>query len=165
MKELKNIQNSGFKTPDNYFDGIEDQVMSKIKLDNMLDNASDSGFKAPENYFDSLEDKVFDKLQPKEETKVVSIFRSKYIAYISGVAAMLLLSLIIFTNNDDASEIDLELVESYIINEDNIDAYDLAELLTEEDFEDVEEFSISTSDDELEDYLLDNIDIEDIYIE
>mgnify|MGYP000465539401 CR=1 FL=1 len=37
--------------------------------------------------------------------------------------------------------------------------------ITEEDFEDVEEFSISTSDDELEDYLLDNIDIEDIYIE
>lgn len=166
MKELNNIKNSGFKTPDNYFEGIEDQVMNKIKLDEMLNNSNGSGYKTPDNYFDSLEDTIFEQLKPKEETKVISIFRSKYIKYASGIAAMLLLSLFFFTQvGGESEEVDLELVENYIFSEDNIDAYDLAELLTDEDFEDFEAFSITTSDEDLENYLLENIDIEDIYVE
>ena len=61
-KELKNIKTTGFKTPDNYFDTIEDNVIDNIKLNDVLNNES-NGQTIPEGYFDSIEDSVFQKIR------------------------------------------------------------------------------------------------------
>ena len=50
-ENLHNIKQSGFKTPNAYFDTIEDQIMSQISLKNSNEN---SGFKVPDNYFETI---------------------------------------------------------------------------------------------------------------
>ena len=73
-KELKNIKTTGFKTPDNYFDTIEDNVMDNIKLNNIL-NSKSTGQTTPEGYFDTIEDSVFQKINSsKKEIKVIDKF-------------------------------------------------------------------------------------------
>ena len=59
--------------------------------------------------------------------------------------------------------LDDEMVESYIIDE-GIDTYELAALLTEEELTtlDTEIFTNTFTDDSLEDYLLENADMESI---
>ena len=65
-KELKNIKTTGFKTPDNYFDTIEDNVMDNIKLNNIL-NSKSTGQTTPEGYFDTIEDSVFQKINSSKK--------------------------------------------------------------------------------------------------
>jgi len=52
-ENLNNTKQSGFKTPNNYFNTIEDQIMSQISLEKIDKN---SGFKVPDNYFDTIEE-------------------------------------------------------------------------------------------------------------
>lgn len=156
----KNIP-SGFKVPKGYFDSFEDKLMEQLKSESTFE-VSEPGFKVPENYLDSIENSVFEKLNEKKETPVISIFRSKKLYFISGIAASLLLLFAVFINSSNTTEeLSFEMVENYFINSD-LDTYELAELLTDVEIL-VEDFSIAEIDykeENLEDYLIDNADIE-----
>ncbi|WP_426668467.1 hypothetical protein ACPPVU_19970 [Mucilaginibacter sp. McL0603] len=53
---LKQVNSSNpFTVPDGYFDGLEQQIVSFIKLDELKNDAAPlQGFTVPENYFDEL---------------------------------------------------------------------------------------------------------------
>jgi len=51
-----------FKVPQDYFDSIEDLVLSNISVKNFHSNSA-SSFKTPENYFDSIENVIITKLK------------------------------------------------------------------------------------------------------
>ena len=160
--KLHKIKNSGFKLPDDYINKLEDQIMGHIKID----EAKTSGFNIPENYLDSLEDSILEKVSGKENTKVISLFDRKTLIYISGIAAAILLmfALGVFNNVDPYSQLDNELVENYILAED-ISSYEIASLMTDEEL--IEDNFIENEfiQENLEDYLLDNLDIEDLITE
>ena len=165
MSNLDNIKQSGFKAPKGYFTNLEDRIIDEIKLDNALKKGNESSFMMPDGYLDGLEDVIMSKL-PKEETKVVSIFRRSNLVYLSGVAAAILILVAVFVNTGNSlnlETLDDEMVESYIIDE-GIDTYELAALLTEEELTtlDTEIFTNTFTDDSLEDYLLENADMESI---
>lgn len=165
MSKLDNIKKSGFKVPKGYFANFEDRIIDEIKLNNALQNSKGSGFEMPDSYLDNLEDSIMSKL-PEKETKVVSIFSKRNFTYISGIAAAILILFAVVMNTNGSFNIDAldeELVESYILNED-IDTYELASLLTEEELTtlDTEIFNNTFSDNSLEYYLLENADLEDI---
>ncbi len=167
MKQnLNNIKKTGFKTPENYFDSLEDQIMNTIKTNHTLGNIEDTGFKIPNEYIDNVEDAVFSKLRLEEKTKVVSLFSKRNLMYVSGLAATMLIFFSIFMNSNEETieTIDIELVENYIIDED-IDSYEIAALLTNEDLS--EDFLVESNimDESLETYILENISIEDLLIE
>ena len=157
---LHNIKETGFKTPPKYFESLEDQIMSQIKLTEV----EESGFKMPINYLDSIEDRVINTITKKDPTKVISLFSKQYIIYISGIAAtiLLLLNLSIFDKN--VWDLEAETVENYMINE-AISSYEIASLLEEEDLIEENFINHNFSDENIENYVLDNIDIEELILE
>ena len=125
---LHNIKDSGFKTPKNYFDGLEDSILNQIKLQEKVE---DAGFKVPDNYFDSLDDKILDKVTHKP--KVISLFTKRNLLYASSIAAALVLMFNIIGNKNDITFDDLEMasIENYLSEED-FSSYEYASLLTVE---------------------------------
>ncbi len=161
---LHNINKTGFKIPDNYFDSVEDQLMDKINSEQLDDNKI-TGFKTPDDYFDSVEDNVFKQLNKDNKTKVVALFSRKNLMYLSGVAAAVLIMLSIFIKDKGETifDLDSEMVEAYFLEQD-ISSYELLALLTEEELYNIN-FEILNEvfkNETIEDYLLDNIEIEDI---
>lgn len=156
--KLHNIKNAGFKTPKNYFNSLEDSIMTQILLKDKID---DTGFKSPENYFDSLEDTVLKNV--KHQPKVITLFRKRNLYYISSIAASLILMFSIFMKKDTLSFDDLEVasIENYLYNEE-IDSYEIASLLTEEELSTDNFIESELSEDVIQDYLLENATIEDL---
>ena len=161
MKKEVDIEKTGFKTPDNYFDGIEDAVFEKIKDQKQLDSVNSPGFNTPETYFDSIEDRVL--VQLERPTKVISLVKTKRILYITSLAAAAILVLTLILKNPNASfeVLDTELVENYII-EQELSTYELTSLLSDADLSEiyVDPIGETISDDTLENYLIDNVDLE-----
>ena len=162
-KELNNIKKTGFNAPKEYFNGLEDKIMNNINLNNHLKNEKSTGFTMPNGYLNFLEDAVLNNV--KKEPKVITLFSKQSLIYISGVAAAILIMFNVFWNTTETSieTIDPELVENYFIDE-GIDTYEIAALFTEEELTTINTdiFDQTFNDDSLEDYLLENANIEDI---
>lgn len=160
--KLKNIKNTGFNVPANYFDGIEDSVLSQIKLKSI----EGTGFKVPEGYFESLEDTVISKIHKKDSTKVINLFSRRNLLYVSSIAAALLLLFnLTDLNNKNISFENLEtaMLETYV-NE-YIDSYDMASLFVEEEIT-VENFiEHNLSEENMENYILNHVDMEYFFSE
>jgi len=167
MKQnLKNIKKIGFKTPDNYFDTLEDQIVTSLNLDESLGNVKEAGFEMPKDYLDSVEDKVFKSLEIEERLKLVSLFSKRNLMYVSGIAATLLIFFSIFINSrtETNESIGMEYVENYIIAED-IDSYEIAALLSDDNLTEDIFIESDIMDGSLETYILENTTIEDLLIE
>ncbi len=163
---LNNIKKAGFKTPENYFDAVEDNIMNAIKQENNLNLSKETGFKTPENYFDAFEDVVINKIETKNTPKVITLFSKRNLLYASSIAAavLLLFNLSIFNKEVTWDSLDTLTVENYIIDE-GIDSYELAALLTDDDFSETDFLEQNITDETLENYLLDNLDLEELIIE
>ena len=159
-EKLHNIKENGFKVPEGYFDSLEDNIMSELKL---KDQVNTSGYTTPDNYFEALEDSILDKVSEEKDTKVINIFSRRNIIYASAVAAaiVLLFNLSIFGESEEW-DIDNETVENYILDE-GITSYEIASLLDEEEL--TEEDFIDYTDEEnyIEDYIIDDLNVEDLY--
>lgn len=162
-KEL-NIKNTGFETPKNYFDSVEDAVFSSLQSEKLKNSTSDPGYSIPEGYFDRLEDEVLSKID-KPETKVISLNTRKLLYTATSIAAILVLYFTLFnkTEPNTLDFLDTEVVEAYIL-EQEIDSYELASLLTDEDIDTIngDIFKEEFNTDQLEEYILENIELESI---
>ena len=163
---LNNIKNTGFKTPDNYFDAVEENIMNAIMQENNGSLSKETGFKTPDNYFDAIEEVIIDKIETKTTPKVIQLFSRKNLLYVSSIAAaiLLLFNLSLFDKEITWDSLDIQTVENYIIDE-GIDSYELATLLMDEDFSEIEFIEQNITDEALENYLLDNLDLEELMIE
>ena len=161
---FKDIAEPGYSAPSTYFDSIEERVLGRLKKDTALESVKDSGFKTPNNYFEQVEDRVMANLDDDKVVRLVPLFSRRNILYASGVAAALIIMFSIYFNKPSGIDtLDIEVVESYLEDQD-IDAYDIASLLTLEDLEDDELGIIEDdfSEESLEEYLMDNANLEDI---
>lgn len=161
---LHNIKSTGFKTPDNYFESLDDAIYSKLAEDNLSSKINSNGFEVPEDYFETFDDKVLSAVNENDSTKVIPPFSWKKAAYISGIAASLVLVFnILFTDTDELTFDDLETVsiENYLLNED-LNAYEIAPYLgaSELNSNDFVDTNIKASD--IEDYLIQNSDVEQL---
>ncbi|WP_298238826.1 hypothetical protein [uncultured Algibacter sp.] len=163
---LHNIKSAGFKIPDGYLESLNEQILSKLKNEDTLDTFKETAFKTPDGYFDSLEERILNKASDKRESKVVSLFNRRNIIYISGIAAtiLLLLNLFIFNNSPTFDTLETETVENYVISE-SIDSYEIASLLTNEQLNEDSFVEYNFEEEIVEEYLLNNIDIEDLMLE
>ncbi len=115
MKELNQIKKSGFKTPENYFNDLEDHLLSNIKLSEKIEA---SGFKIPENYLETIEDNILKKTH-NTSSKVI-VFKRNYLYAISSIAAAVLLLISLNLSKSSTTTIDLvdnEAIENYILEE------------------------------------------------
>lgn len=163
---LNNIKNPGFKTPDNYFETVEDNIMDAIKQENALNLSTETGFKTPNNYFNNLEDVIISKIETKNSPKVIALFTKRNLLYASSIAAAVLLffNLSIFDKEITFDSLNTETVENYIIDE-GISSYELAALLPNDGLIETDFIQQNITDITLENYLLDNFDFEELIIE
>ena len=189
MSILNNIQGSGFKTPKNYFnslesricaqaskgqnpanmqvpegyfEGLEDTIMKAVTKDAVLDKNKGSGMSVPEGYLNTLEETISAQII-KKDPKVISLFTTRNLLYASSIAAAILILFNLFINQDKTTfeNLDVELVENYIINQD-LDSYELASLLNDEDLNTENFIDSDIFSEAVEDYLMDNTDIEEL---
>ena len=162
-KNLKDIQDSGFKVPKDYFENFDNSIMSHANLN---EKVSDSGFSVPDDYFDAVEENILNSISSKESTKVISLINRKSIIYISSIAAALVLLFNLINRNPgvDIDSIETASIESYLSSED-FNSDELAALFDDTEFLDDSFNSISFSEEAVEDYVNDNLELNDLYIE
>ncbi len=164
-KKLNTVKSTGFKVPKDYFENFEDSLFEKMNTQKTI-GVSQTGFEVPKDYFENIEDRILDNVKDKEETKVISLFNRKTVVYISSIAAavLLLFNLSIFNSTVTVGDLETATVENYILEED-ISSYDIASLFTEElpNEEGLVDFDLD--EERLEEYLLNNADIENLMIE
>lgn len=185
---LKN-QGSGFKTPENYFDTIENEVISNVAVKKFPEK---EGFKVPTNYFDhvetgifeilekdkgsnqaknsvpegyfqTIEDNVFKKLKEENliQPKVIPL-RLKFIKIVTplAIAASILLFFVVNYNSDKYSIEDIASSEIDAWIEDDLIELDASQIA--EVFSDVNlNEELNSDDEELLEYL-NGTDIESI---
>ena len=159
--KLHKVKSTGFKTPDHYFESFEDRLFARLNDEEPSIGINETGFEVPKDYFDALDAKIMGKLNT-DDKPIVKLNTRRTFYYVAGIAASLLLMFAIFMNRN-GEEISAEMVTTYFENSD-LDSYELAELLVdaellEEDFTIIE---TEYNEDNLESYLLENLDIESI---
>ncbi len=157
MKKQNNIPN--FKVPEGYFETFEERLFSKIAEENFPKTA---GFKVPDTYFEKLDNRVVASVSVKNPGKVIKLFPQKYFGYAAAIAACLLIGFTLFTNNASNSSLDalqLAAIDNYIEEGNlNFDLYDLTSYLEDKDIQEIDFEMQQFSEDNLEDYLMENLD-------
>lgn len=163
---LHHIKDSGFKTPDGYFDAFDERLSKKLSAQEDMASISDSGFKVPDNYFETFDKRLQARLQNETPVKVIRLNPWRKVAYLSGVAASIALLLTFLLNSKDdltINQIETASIENYLKDQ-NLNVYDIASFLNEDDLI-VDNFvSNSLTEESLETYLINNTSIEDLII-
>ncbi|MGY0392771.1 hypothetical protein ACW5R3_09480 [Bizionia sp. KMM 8389] len=160
--ELKNIKQSGFKTPDNYFQNFEDNLLSEIAIQEQCDSA---GFKVPDNYFENFNVST-KNLTPQENSssKVIPLFAKKSWLYAASIAAI---AILVFTLPDfnqpvNFSTLDNDSIENYILAND-YEATEFNNLITDPAAFENTIYNEALSDTSLENYMYNNSELEDLH--
>ena len=165
MARQDNIpEQHGFQIPEGYLDGLEERLESLSTLERL---PQDPGFELPDGYFESLEDRIMSKVQ--NTPKVRSLwFQKSQVQLGMAAAALLLLALFIVQPTDldgvelpEASEVAAYLEsEALELTTDDLLGYmeesELDELFADETLVELEE---------LETYILENLDDSELLIE
>lgn len=173
-RNLSYQEKSGFKVPQNYFEGLEENLMRKISQESAgVENYKGApGFVVPENYFRQLEDQVLQKIEKDQgQGKVRSIFARKTLYYAAAVAAVFILLLSTNLFNSTAPEYTIDSLEMSAL-EDYIDkgymdfTFDEISAYITEEGNPMENFNASAlSDEEVFTYLSEDIEDPSLLIE
>lgn len=148
-----------FKIPEGYFDSFQENIMDKLsKKESIL--PKETAFKVPDGYFDVLSEKLMERLE--DETKVVPLYPvKKVIALVASIAAVGVLLFGINWNKstsvsfDDLANAD---IEAYFENNElDLTSYEIAEVIPVADTELSDILNSSIEDEQLLDYLNENI--------
>lgn len=152
------------KAPEGYFDDLENRVFAKLQEEGLPDEI---GMKVPEDYFDTLEDRLIERLGNEETTQVIPLYRRRPFVYAASIAACLILAVTLFIRNaPDDIVLEIADIEAYFEEGGmEYDTDDIAQLLTDEDLEDLPSEKILFSDQDIEEYLLENLDDTNLLIE
>jgi len=151
----------GFKIPQGYFEGLSEEIMSK--LDNpSFDLPESDGFKAPEGYFDSLGKKVLAK-KPEGQTRVIRLkpYKKLFFAAASVAAAVVLIFGWQWQTNRSLEFGDIasgELLAYFEDHSTGLTSYEIAEVVPIEDLELNDILERSLDDENIVDYLEATID-------
>lgn len=168
-ENIHNIKSTGFTPPDNYFQDLEASLSNKIETLELSESIKNVGFKMPEGYLDMAEYTILNTISNKKETKVISLFSKRNIRFLSSsIAATIVLFISIFLFNREEPlptfvTLENEAIEDYILTE--VTTYDMANLLNKDQLNEAIYIDSSLNEENIEDYLLNNLDIEDLIIE
>ena len=151
-KSTKDIK-TGFTVPENYFTGIEDELLSRLIVEKLPKH---DGFKTPEAYFESLENVIIDKTKNKKG-KLIN-FKTRKIKLISVAASIALLlffgsNFIYNTNTELSSE---EIISWLDMNVNSFSNEDIAFALTEINVNNINPYLVIENEDIVESLLNSN---------
>ncbi|WP_340076886.1 hypothetical protein [Leptobacterium sp. I13] len=153
-------KNTGFILPKGYFEEFEDRLFHKLN-EQQPEPLNKNGLQVPDGYFEHFEGRLFEKLE--KETKVIKLNPyKKYYYAVASIAATILLvvSLNVLLNRNSLSMESLTSteIENYI-DHTSIDAYDIAQLYSDVNLEDIQLITEPLADEELIDYLASDIEL------
>lgn len=166
-KHLHNIEKTGYKAPDNYFDSFDERLLKSLDANKRMSTIKISGHTIPDQYLENLDDQILSKVSNNDKPKVVQFISWRKMAYTSAVAASLILMFsLIFNTSEDITfdSIETSSIENYL-SEGNFTSYELASLLTEDELNANGFTDTTISESSIEDYLLENASLEDLIIE
>lgn len=165
MNNNKKHLKTGFKAPENYFNAFENNLFERLSIDR---NDPKTGFKTPPSYFENFEERILERIEQPNKTKVFSLINKKQLAYISSIAAAIVISFFIVKPSElkdlNFDSIELTAFEEYITNEDlDIYSHELADIynISTNDLDDIS--FVSTDEDNLLNYLSNETSSEDFY--
>ena len=165
MKEKKGPIH-GFNVPDGYFDRLEDQ------LDHYIDQAilpESHGMHTPEGYFEGMEDRIMEAWKAEQRTgKIIPLYRRREVQWISAIAAVLLLTLMVLRPDtgspDQIDQLSAIQMEDFLMEEMEWDVYELGDLMEDSEIEVLPDSELFSGE-ELEQYLLEHLDDNTLLIE
>ena len=123
-----------------------------------------TGFRTPEGYFEAVSDKLFEKATRK--TSSISVFRISA-RWKMAAAAILVIGLFVpiyMTLSKDAFEVEAPTIENYIVNNTNINQFDLISELNSEEIENIN-VNLNMEVENIDDILTSNTNIENLITE
>jgi len=166
MKDKKHKH--GFKTPEDYFESFEERLFNKLSEGKLPEK---SGFIAPEGYLDSFEDRLLKRIEDeKSVTKVRPLFGKRTLMYAAAIAACAVLVFSVFnlqqTKSIQIQDLQLSSIENYI-DEGNLEleTYEVLALFEDEEVTNLALENNFFSEENLEEYLLENLDDTTLLIE
>jgi hypothetical protein len=140
--ELENNKiTNGFTTPKDYFDTLSNKIEEKINGEvNTQSIPKTSGFIVPEDYFETNEAVVLKTIQSNQSNQSKIINLKSTIYKVSGIAAVLLLSItspLLYTSNEAKNS---ELTEmSYLeLHSNELSVYEVGSMLDDKEIIELE---------------------------
>lgn len=119
LKEEKiEVKNTGFDIPKDYLDEFESKFFNKIELQKL-----ETGYTTSDNYFENIEDIILNNTtNQKPSPKVISIFSNIPYQKIASIAAIFIISLVglkmFYKPQLTLEKVDFESIEEYVTTED-----------------------------------------------
>jgi len=173
-KEIKNSvkyiskkagNKTGFSTPSNYFNNLEEAITVKLSEEKFT---KENSFEVPDTYFNNLEDRILTKVSSAEKETTIISFKDRVLKMIPIAAAA---SIILFIGLNSFLFNTTEELTLDAVSADDIKLWlDTSALTTneitlalEDDILDENDFSFSTIENEtIEDYINNSIDYTDL---
>ena len=168
MKKIP--KNTGFKTPEGYFERVTDRILDRIKNEEVSGMPEKDGFTIPEGYMEKMQKEVLSKVK-NSDTPVISLHPyRKHLLVAASIAAIFVLVIGLQWNDtksitfDDLASADIETY--FETREIGFTSYEIAEVIPVNSI-DMNEFMETGVDDEnIMDYLEDSIDdLEELNLE
>lgn len=152
-KKLHTIKTSGHTVPKNYFNRLEDDLLTTAVLKN---KSNSTGLKVPQDYFDTFSPSVLNnklQKQQKKAPKVISIFSRKRTLYTATIAAAVLVLLfsLDFNTRPSINSLDTASIDNYLLNE--IDSNDLVSLFKDIELNETQFIDYNFNDDIIDSFL------------
>jgi hypothetical protein len=147
------ISHHGFEVEATYFDRLEQQLLPDQQA------ASPSGHQVPEGYFEALEQKLLPDATPQTPSKVYRLW-APVLAVAAGLALVLWLSVPSDMPANSFAALSDEEITDYIAAEEGITFAELIDQAAEVNLSHINEV---LPQEELEQYLLDETDLDQIY--
>lgn len=156
---LMHKDDQGFTVPQGYFEELGANINAKIALDQFKTLVNNDGFKTPTNYFDNLNAKILSKtLALKPEPKVFKLWSSDLMRYAAAACFILITASGLYLNqqNNLKQNRNIEIASEQML-------YDIDEsVIIEHLIESQSLTSVSPSDTELENYILNHYSTNDL---
>ncbi|WP_299682196.1 hypothetical protein [uncultured Dokdonia sp.] len=139
MNTNKDIsKNKDYKVPENYFIDFQERLQVQLEFEELIGTKKDTGFIVPKEYFERLPEKIISEVQ--QPTKVVSLFKTKWLYATASVAAIIILILLLKSpaTITPFEDIESDTIASYLETDNYlISDYELGELLTDDELDDL----------------------------
>lgn len=102
---MKGIKETGFTTPSNYFEELNDSIRVKMVTERLRAAVPQDGYVVPPNYFEQLQSNILAKTTSeaaasKRQTKIARLWHSSVLKYASAACFIIIAGMGVYFNNN-----------------------------------------------------------------
>jgi hypothetical protein len=103
---MKGIKETGFTTPSNYFEELNDSIRVKMITERLRAAVPLDGHTVPPNYFEQLQSNILarttgEAAASKQQTKIVRLWRSNVVKYASAACFVIIAGMGVYFNTNE----------------------------------------------------------------